>query len=157
MVLAPVAMLGFDDAARKVRLSLAPAQELSVGVPAPTPTVFSKAYTDTVARARLHQAHFRKEILAAYQDRCCICELRERPLLDAAHILPDRLPDGVPTVRNGLAMCPTHHRAYDKDILLVTERYRVEVRDGRLDHVGDDATPACCSTSMGGRSGCRRT
>ncbi len=66
-------------------------------------------------------------------------EKRERPLLDAAHIVADRLPEGVATVTNGLAMCPTHHRAYDQDVLLVTESYRVEVRRDRLDH--PDAAP----------------
>jgi putative restriction endonuclease len=140
MVFAPVVMLGFDDAARKVRLNLAAAQVERAGVPSPAPSVFSKAYAETVAKARLHQAHFRKETLAAYAERCCICELRERPLLDAAHIVPDRLPEGVAWVRNGLAMCPTHHRAYDQNLLLVTENYKVEVRGDRLDHVGSEAT-----------------
>ena len=140
MVFAPVAVLGFDDAARKVRLNLGAAQIETAGVPSPAPSVFSKAYTETVAKARLHQAHFRKETLAAYAGRCCVCELRERPLLDAAHIVPDRLPEGVAWVRNGMAMCPTHHRAYDQNLLVVTESYRVEIRDDRLGDVGSEAT-----------------
>jgi putative restriction endonuclease len=101
--------------------------------------VFAKAYSETIAKARLHQAHFRKETLSAYGNRCCVCELRERPLLDAAHIVADRLPEGIATVTNGLAMCPTHHRAYDQNVLLVRETYRVEVRRDRLDHV--DSAP----------------
>jgi putative restriction endonuclease len=121
MLVAPVAILGFNDAARKVRLNLAAAQPEQAEIPSPAPSVFSKAYAETTAKARLHQAHFRKETLAAYAERCCVCELRERPLLDAAHIVPDRLPEGVAWVRNGLAMCPTHHRAYDKNLLLVTD------------------------------------
>ena len=92
------------------------------------------------AKARLHQAHFHKETLSAYGGRCCVCELRERPLLDAAHIVPDRLPEGVPTVQNGLAMCPTHYRAYDQSIVVVTEQYRVQIRRDRLEHVGAPAT-----------------
>jgi putative restriction endonuclease len=140
LVFAPVALLGFDDAARKVRLGLGTASQEASGVPSPVPSVFSKAYAETLAKARLHQAHFRKETLSAYGNRCCVCELRERPLLDAAHILPDRLPDGVATVTNGLAMCPTHHRAYDQDLLLVGETYRVEVRRPRLEHLESEAT-----------------
>ena len=72
----------------------AAAQTEHAGVPSPTPSVFSKAYAETVARARLHQAHVTKETLAAYAGRRCVCELRERPLLDAAHIVPDRPPEG---------------------------------------------------------------
>lgn len=73
-------------------------------------------------------------------DRCCICELGERPLLDAAHIVPDRLPEGLATVTNGMAMCPTHHRAFDKSILLVNTSYRVEVQRERLERVESEAT-----------------
>jgi putative restriction endonuclease len=140
MVFAPVALLGFDDASRKVRLGLAAAQQDVAGVAAPVPTPFAKAYAETIVMARLHQAHFRRQTLDAYRNRCCICELQERPLLDAAHILADRLPEGVATVRNGLAMCPTHHRAFDRDIVLVTEDYKVEVRRDRLEHADAEAT-----------------
>lgn len=140
MVFAPVLLLGFDDVARKVNLGLAPSVQDVAGIPAPSPALFSKAYADTTVRARLHQAHFRRDILAAYTDRCCVCHLRERSLLDAAHIIPDRLPEGVPTVRNGLAMCPTHHRAYDRQILLVDDNYKIQVRRERLEHLGVEAT-----------------
>jgi putative restriction endonuclease len=44
------------------------------------------------------------------------------------------------TVRNGLAMCPTHHRAYDQDVLLVSESYCVEIERGRLEHVESPPT-----------------
>jgi len=140
MVFAPVSILGFDDRVRKFRLNLGAAQVDVANIPAPAPTPFSKAYAKTIVMARLHQAHFRRDILTAYAQRCCICELRERPLLDAAHIVPDRLPEGVPEVRNGLAMCPTHHRAYDQNLVLVTEQYRVEVQRDRLLHASSEAT-----------------
>ncbi len=140
MVFAPVAILGADDRTRKFRLDLAAETTATAAVPSPAPSVFSKAYALTAAKARLHQAHFRKDILAAYAARCCVCELRERPLLDAAHIIPDRLPEGVATVTNGLAMCPIHHRAYDQNLLLVTEGYRVEIQEDRLAHAGSEPT-----------------
>jgi putative restriction endonuclease len=140
MIFAPVFVLAFDDLARKFRLTLAGAAEDLSGIPVPPPALFSKAHAETTAMARLHQAHFRRETLDAYRGRCCVCELRERPLLDAAHIIPDRLPEGVPDVRNGLAMCATHHRAFDTGIVLVDEHFRVIVDRGRLAHVGDEAT-----------------
>ncbi len=141
MIFAPVSILGFDDGARKFRLGLAEAQVEAPGLGAvPTPGEFVKAYATTMVQARLHQARFRKSTLTAYDDQCAICELRERPLLDAAHIVPDRLPDSVPEVRNGLAMCPTHHRAYDQDFLTITEQYRVSVQRDRLRHLHSAAT-----------------
>lgn len=141
MIFAPVSILGFDDGARKFRLGLAEAQVEAPGLGAvPTPGEFVKAYATTMVQARLHQARFRKNTLMAYDDQCAICELRERPLLDAAHIVPDRLPDSVPEVRNGLAMCPTHHRAFDQDYLRITGEYRVEVQRARLRSMHSAAT-----------------
>jgi putative restriction endonuclease len=125
--------LEFDDAARKVTLDLGAATLAFADLEAsPMPLAFSRAYAATTVMARLHQAHFRKATLRAYQSRCCVCLLKEHRLLDAAHIVPDRLPEGVAEVRNGMSMCPTHHRAYDRGVLLVHDDYRTEVRRDRL-------------------------
>lgn len=133
MVWAPVAILGFDDVARKVRLNLAAAnREVADAEAAPMPTAFSRSYAATTVMARLHQAHFRRATLRAYRSRCCVCSLNEHKLLDAAHIVPDRLPEGVAEIRNGMSMCPTHHRAYDRGVLLVHEDYMTEIRNDRL-------------------------
>jgi putative restriction endonuclease len=40
-------------------------------------------------RVRLHQAQFRDSVIAAYDQRCCVCRFRHRGLLDAAHIIDD--------------------------------------------------------------------
>jgi hypothetical protein len=60
--------------------------------------------------------------------------------LDAAHIVPNRLPEGVAEVRNGLAICPTHHRGFDQDFLTITEQYKVVVQRERLRHVHSATT-----------------
>jgi putative restriction endonuclease len=78
--------------------------------------------------------------LAAYRNRCCVCSLSERPLLDAAHIVGDRLPEGIASVTNGMAMCPTHHRAFDRDVLLVTVDYKIKVQRERLEDLRGEAT-----------------
>ncbi len=140
MVLAPVFITGHDDATRKFTVSLVAANDDADGVAAPSPPVFAKRYAPTVVQARLHQAHFRREILGAYKDRCCVCALAERPLLDAAHIVPDRLPEGLATVVNGMAMCPTHHRAFDQRIVTIDADYRVEVHRDRLTRADTEPT-----------------
>lgn len=43
--------------------------------------------------------------------------LRHADLLDAAHVLPDTHPPGIPVVPNGLARCKIHYAAYDRNIL----------------------------------------
>ena len=94
-----------------------------------------RRYTTSLAKRRLHQAAFRERVLAAYQVRCALCQLRHRELLDAAHILPDSHADSAPVVPNGLALCKIHHSAFDANIVGITPRAVVEVRDDILQEV----------------------
>jgi putative restriction endonuclease len=66
---------------------------------------------------RLHQQRFRFDVLRAYRHRCTICALRERDLVQAAHIVADPSPEGIAAVVNGLALCAIHHLAYDRNLL----------------------------------------
>jgi putative restriction endonuclease len=68
-------------------------------------------------RIRLHQQRFRRNVLRAYRHRCTVCSLRERDLVQAAHIVSDLEPEGAATVVNGLALCAIHHLAYDRNLL----------------------------------------
>jgi putative restriction endonuclease len=76
-----------------------------------------RRYALREARYRLHQHQFRYQVLAAYRHRCTICALRERSLLQAAHIVDDAHDQGAAVVRNGLALCAIHHLAYDRHVL----------------------------------------
>jgi putative restriction endonuclease len=49
--------------------------------------------------------------------RCAICTLRERELIQAAHIVPDVETEGIAAVVNGLALCAIHHLAFDRNLL----------------------------------------
>jgi putative restriction endonuclease len=91
-----------------------------------------RRYATYVAKRRLHQQSFRDMVLHAYKGQCSICQLRHRPLLDAAHIVADADPDGIAAVRNGLALCKLHHSAYDASILGVTPGYVVKIREDVL-------------------------
>jgi putative restriction endonuclease len=77
---------------------------------------------------RLHQKSFRLRVLQAYRERCAICRLGHEELLEAAHILPDGHPRGVPIVPNGLTLCTLHHAAFDAHVLGVNPDLQVEVR-----------------------------
>jgi putative restriction endonuclease len=86
-----------------------------------------RAYADRIVRERLHQPVFRAQVLAAYDNRCALCRLRHRELLDAAHIRSDSL-GGEPVVTNGIAMCKIHHAAFDVLLMAVRPDYAIEVR-----------------------------
>jgi putative restriction endonuclease len=124
MVIFPVFVTDWNDRARTFRVSYEPMQasEDRTGEAVP----ITQRYGLRLYRARLHQAHFRREVLSAYQNRCSVCELRVRPLLDGAHIVADA-DGGEPIVQNGLAMCANHHRAFDRKILRVRADYTIEV------------------------------
>lgn len=87
-----------------------------------------RAYATASVRLRLHQQAFRERVLVAYRVRCALCRLRHRELLDAAHIVPDREPEGEPRVTNGISLCKLHHAAFDSYLITVDPDYLVRVR-----------------------------
>jgi len=60
---------------------------------------------------------FKRWVLDAYDQTCCICG-RQLGIIQAAHIIPHSEADSPNTVQNGLALCVEHHRLYDDGLLL---------------------------------------
>jgi putative restriction endonuclease len=94
-----------------------------------------RAYITTVTQQRLHQASFRERVLVAYRECCAVCHLGHRELLDAAHILDDKDPQGEPWVSNGLALCKIHHAAFDKNIMGIDPDCIIRIREDILNEV----------------------
>lgn len=92
-----------------------------------------RRYATRQVRQRLHQSRFRGVVLPAYRDLCAVCRLKERRLLDAAHIIDDRAERGQPVVPNGLSLCSIHHRAFDADLIGIDADYSVHVSRRLLD------------------------
>ncbi|MEO6486755.1 MAG: HNH endonuclease [Thermoanaerobaculia bacterium] len=144
VVFAPVFVVGWDDTARRflvdlseqkpgTAVALAPlTRQLNLPtLPAPSSASeireLTTSYETTAVQRRLYQARFRNEVLNAYRDRCAVCELRIRPLLDAAHVVPDRNPKTLILVHEGLALCATHHRAFEAGILRYDADYTIHI------------------------------
>lgn len=92
-----------------------------------------REYITRAVKVRLHQAAFRERVLTAYRRCCAMCRLRHAPLLDAAHIIADRLPQGLPLVSNGLSHCKLHHAAFDRHLVGVRPDGVVQVARSILD------------------------
>ena len=90
-----------------------------------------RAYATREARYRLHQQRFKLDVMRAYRHRCAICTLRERELVQAAHIVPDSEHEGVAAVVNGIALCAIHHLAFDRNLLGIDPQGVVHIA-GRL-------------------------
>ena len=91
-----------------------------------------RRYITALVKTRLHQKSFREKVLYAYRNQCAFCRLKHQELLDAAHILPDGDPEGLPTVNNGISLCKIHHAAFDKLFIGIRPDYVIEVRDDIL-------------------------
>lgn len=71
---------------------------------------------------------FRKKVIIAYSQKCCVTGLQLR-LIDAAHILPVGAPGSSDDVQNGLCLSPTYHRAYDFGLIYLNEDRKMVLND----------------------------
>jgi putative restriction endonuclease len=94
-----------------------------------------RRYLDVKTRHRVFQGIFRTQVLLAYRQRCAVCNLGHPPLLDAAHIVPDRDEAGIASVVNGMAMCKIHHAAFDSRFLGVSPDLVVHIKTDLLQEV----------------------
>ena len=66
-------------------------------------------------------ASFRRQVLNAYENRCAVTRWQMR-LVDAAHILPVAAGvESIDHIRNGIALSPTYHRAFDRGVIYLDE------------------------------------
>jgi hypothetical protein len=75
------------------------------------------------------QQRFKFRVLKRYGPRCVVCRLDVLELLDAAHLRPKHK-HGSDDPRNGLVLCPTHHRSFDLGLFAIEpETLRIDVRE----------------------------
>ena len=144
VIFAPVYVVGWDDAARRFLIDLSEQKPGAVVSPPPVtrqltlPAIrtpqspmeireMSRSYVVTMVQRRLYQARFRNAVLKAYRERCAVCGLRLRALLDAAFVATDREPQPVVIVSDGIALCASHHRAFNARILTFDAEYVVHI------------------------------
>jgi putative restriction endonuclease len=131
LVVAPMFVTADDPSARMVTLEPGlPVQDMKPGGLVSAPDV--RAYATREARYRLHQQRFKLDVMRAYRGRCAICALRERELVQAAHIVPDVEPEGIAGVVNGLALCAIHHLAFDRNLLGIDPECVIHIADRLL-------------------------
>ena len=77
-------------------------------------------------RRAVRDVQFRRKVLSAYNGRCAMCGVQLR-LLDAAHVLPVYQPGSTDDTNNGVALCPLHHRAYDRALVAFDPTFAIKV------------------------------
>ncbi|MEX0866161.1 MAG: HNH endonuclease signature motif containing protein [Pirellulales bacterium] len=81
-------------------------------------------------RRLARSANFRQQVMHAYGHRCAVTRMQLR-LVDAAHILPVGSPGSIDTVRNGLALSPTYHRAYDNGLIYLDDSLTMKINPAK--------------------------
>lgn len=83
---------------------------------------------EALRKERVNQQFFREMVLSSYRFRCAICEIPERKLLIASHIVPwsestkDRM-----NPRNGISMCAIHDAAFDALLMTFDDKMCLQV------------------------------
>ena len=72
----------------------------------------------TSAKTRPNQAKFRFKVLQRYGAKCAVCNIENKFLLDASHIIQVEN-EGNDDPRNGLVLCKNHHKAFDRNLFFV--------------------------------------
>ncbi len=102
-----------------------------------------KRYSELPVEAReeyvvLRSSVFRKATLEIYNNQCSVSGLKvedakNNSLVDACHILPFSTSYN-DSIRNGLALSPTFHRAFDRGLIAISDNYRVLVHPQLKDY-----------------------
>jgi predicted restriction endonuclease len=89
---------------------------------------FSRAETEgtRTSKVRYAQSYFRRAVLAAYENRCCITGNPVPELLVASHILPwANFPTQRVNPANGLCLSRLHDAAFDAGLITFDEKDRL--------------------------------
>lgn len=90
------------------------------------------------AEIRKRDPEFRRLVLKAYNNACCVCG-KKLGIVEAAHIIPHSCDPTNNKINNGLALCVEHHVLYDKAILMPDGNYRLVFNEAlakELEHAG---------------------
>ncbi|SMO77013.1 HNH endonuclease [Fodinibius sediminis] len=128
----PVYVIGDNPDALTFRVAADNQYEIDSEGKAAEGSQYRRAYITSTVKRRLHQRGFRERVMAAYQSQCAFCQLKHVELLDAAHIIPDKDEESIPSVNNGLALCKIHHAAFDQHIIGVSPDYEIKVKEDVL-------------------------
>lgn len=84
---------------------------------------------------------FKREIPKIYNNTCCISGMKidatiSISMVDACHIIPfsESYDD---TISNGIALCPNLHRAFDRGLIAIDNKYRIVVSNAFREEESD--------------------
>ena len=109
---------------RVVRMENVPATEIEA-LPGPR-----KRIIGTISKLA-RDGNFRAQVVSAYEQRCAVTRTQLK-LIDAAHIYPVEADGSTDTVRNGICLSPTYHRAFDNGLIFLTTDLKMKLNSAKL-------------------------
>jgi len=82
-------------------------------------------YLVSTVQRRVQRARFRNLVLAAYRERCAVCLLGVRPLLEATRLRQHAGQRDTNDVSEGISLCAIHHRAFSAGVMTFDRSYIV--------------------------------
>lgn len=97
----------------------------------------------SVSTVRLAQRFFRRTVLTAYHQRCCVSDNPVPELLIASHILPwAEFPEQRSNPANGLCLSRIHDAAFDRGLLTFDRDFRVVLSKRLRDYLPHESVRA---------------
>lgn len=102
-------------------------REQALAPPVADPELYPAAGRERIAAriVRENQDFFRRAILSAYENRCCVTGIDLAALLNASHIKPWAASDKTEKLnpQNGLCLNALHDRAFDRGLIALRDDY----------------------------------
>lgn len=81
-----------------------------------------------IVKLRVNQAFFRKSVMAAYNNTCCITGIKIPSLLVSGHIIPWSIDEkNRLNPRNGIAINALHDKAFENGLITITTDYKIKI------------------------------
>ncbi len=99
-------------------------------------------------KVRRGQGAFRAEVLKNYDKRCVVCDINEKDLLEASHILPVRNLESAGNIKNGICLCVLHHKMFDQRYMYFDTDYALKFMSKTSQYLQDTCTKMKITESM---------
>lgn len=89
---------------------------------------------ERTVKTRVNQTFFRRSVLSAYNQKCCITGIQIPDLLVASHIIPWRFNEQRTNPKNGLCLNSMHNQAFDQGFITLMSNFEVKISDVIYEH-----------------------
>lgn len=116
----------------RIRKSVRLISTKEVSNPTDLAGTFSKKQMDY----RDFQIELRRDLLALYENRCCMCGLNNRKFLRTAHIVPVKIDPSIAADRcNCLLLCVIHDVAFEYGLISLDDGYKIKLSIEHLEEL----------------------